>query len=371
MLMEHSLRRASRRFSGALVRRLGVGILLGAVVVQAAPPDKKVEAEKKPVAAASDTVIATYEGGQVTLGEIQAMLDRQASRYLSRQLQTPEGRRRYVERIVQNRILADEARRRGIDKEPEIRARIDGLLAAELIQRLRKERQNVAVTDEEARKYYEEHKQEFSRPARKRISRILLQAKTPAEMEKKAKVAKELLAKIQKAGPKKLQVFHQLVREYSDDAFGKRRGGYYGLISAETKPSARYPKEVLDAVAKLQRPGDVSDVIKTPEGLQILMLEGEIPAYSQSVEQALPLIKARLRARRLGDVKTLAADILEKAHLTINEEALSQLRVSPIRTPKPVRPLKPKVLPPVRKVVPQPPPAPKAPARENAQNKKQ
>lgn len=370
--MERFVRRGIRRFSGYLLGSVSLGLLT--LAGTAAAGAGKQGAAKKPASAPSDAVVATYQGGQVTLAEIQALLDRQRSPYLLRQLQTPEGRRRYVERIVENRILADEARRRGIDKEPEIRARIDGVLASALIQRLRMERRNTTVSDEEARKYYQQHKEEFSRPARKRIARILLRAGTPADLEKKMQTAKKLLEQIQKAGPHKMEVFRQLARKYSDDAYGKRRGGYYGLISTSTKPSPRYPQAVLDAAAKLQKPGDVSGVVRTPEGLQILMMEGKIPAYKESIERALPLIKARLRARRLGDVKTLAADVFEKAHLTINEKALSQLRVPAVRTPRLSKPPRPHVVRPRPRprprATPQPPPAPKKPAANNAPPKK-
>ncbi|NOY83118.1 MAG: hypothetical protein GXP31_19150 [Kiritimatiellaeota bacterium] len=311
-----------------------VGLTAANGLFGAAPVAGKVSA---PVAVKkTDTgekgILATFDGGRVSVAEIQAEIDRRAaSSYFRRRLQTPDGRRQFVEGIVRSRVLAAEARKRGLDKDPQVRARIDAILAAELERRLRQERAPLAVSDDEARKYYDTHKTEFERPERKRLTQIFL--KLPANASEKEKTAKltaarEILDELKKAGPdKQAAVFAKLAATRSDDPLGRRYRGMYGYVSAGMKPSARYPQEVIDTVAKLTKPGQISDLVRAPDGLHILRLERVIPARKQTFEQALTIIKARLRSRRISDIRLLAADIFKKAGLKINDEALAALRV--------------------------------------------
>ncbi len=277
-------------------------------------------------------VLATFEGGKVTVEEIQAEIDRRAvSSYFRRRLQTPDGRRQFVEGIVRSRVLAAEARKRGLDKDPQVRARIDAILASELERRLRQERAPLNVSDEEARKYYDTHKAEFERAERKRLTQIFLRLPANApEADKAAKLtaARDILDELKKAEPnKRAALFAKLAASRSEDPRGRRYQGMYGYVYEGMAPSARYPREVLEAAAKLTEPGQISDLVRAPDGLHILRLERLIPARKQTFEQAMVMIKARLRSRRISDIRVLAADIFKKAGLKINEAALAALRV--------------------------------------------
>jgi len=88
------------------------------------------------------------------------------------------------------------------------------------------------------------------------------------------------------------EAFEGLAREYSEDAGTKESGGYLGEIEAGgLDPIYR------DAVAALN-PGDISQVIRTPRGFQVLKLVSRTAARKPSYEEAKSWIANLIETRR-------------------------------------------------------------------------
>jgi peptidyl-prolyl cis-trans isomerase SurA len=131
-----------------------------------------------------------------------------------------------------------------------------GLLVREVIGR--EVGRTIIISREDARKYFEEHKQEFSSPEGVALAQILIsnEKHKPEEAEKRAK---EALAEL-KAGQK----WAEVVRKYSDDAATAREGGEIGFMKAGTLVPA-----VSEAIAKLDS-NEFSDLIPIKTGYIIL-----------------------------------------------------------------------------------------------------
>ena len=372
-------------------RRWGYGAVLSCCLVNArvccggpaAPAAKPATeaaeaAEAAPAAqeapeAKGDTAVATYEGGAITLAEVQAQIDGRRGAFLSRQLQTNEGRRAYVGSLLNNKILAEEALRRGFDKDPTLQRSMEALLAQDLLRRLRVDRKVEPVTEEEAKEYYESHQADFDRPERKWVRQIFLALSADATEDVRKPVdekAKSFVEQLKGAGPRASSLFRRLAGEHSPAPGGRGRGGHLEEVRADTKASSRMPQEVLDAAAKLTQRGQISDIVRSAEGLHILYLERATPALKQTFEQARRLIEMRVQASRSSDPRAVARDIFEKAKPTINEETLELLKVpaaptraTPVRSPRTGR--GPRGVPrqPKRLARPAPPPRPPAPTK--------
>ena len=134
----------------------------------------------------------------------------------------------------------------------------------------------IIVSREDARKYFEEHKQEFASPAGVPLAQILISSEKhkPAEAEKRAKDA---LAEL-KAGQK----WSDVVSRYSDDPATANQGGAIGFMKEGTLASA-----ISAAIAKLDV-NDFSDIIPIKTGFLILKVLDRrhqgIPPF-QEVEQ--------------------------------------------------------------------------------------
>jgi len=134
---------------------------------------------------------------------------------------------------------------------------------------------NVIISREDARKFFQEHQQEFASPAGVELAQILIsnEKHKPEEAEKRAKDA---LAEL-KAGAR----WAEVCKKYSDDATGSE-GGYIGFMKAGTLAAS-----ISEPIAKLEI-NEYTDLITIKSGYIILRLldrrsEG-IPKFEE-VEQ--------------------------------------------------------------------------------------
>ncbi len=109
-------------------------------------------------------VLAELDGQVITLRDFDERLSRQPLA-LRMKYRSAEARRRLLDDMVHLELLADEARRRGIDRLPEIRDRISELLAEELTSEVFATEATASdVTDAEVKAYYDAHAAEFHTP---------------------------------------------------------------------------------------------------------------------------------------------------------------------------------------------------------------
>ena len=140
------------------------------------------------------------------------------------------------------------------------------------------------ISTEEINKYYESHLQEFDRPEQVRIREILIstEGKDATQIAALEKKAQEALQKA-KSGEK----FDELAIKYSDGSTAKE-GGDLGFF-----PRGKMVKEVEDAAFSLRR-GQVSDIIKTKYGFQIIKVEEKHAAGIQKIEVVMNDIRDQI-----------------------------------------------------------------------------
>lgn len=127
------------------------------------------------------------------------------------------------------------------------------------------------ATEEQARKYYDDNRELFVEPERRRVKHILIgigeNGNGRSEVQAKAealKIIEQLNSGVS---------FEELVRTRSDDPGSKNNGGEY--IVARNQG---YAREFEDAVFSL-RPGEITRVpVRTVYGYHIIKLEEIIPA---------------------------------------------------------------------------------------------
>ena len=146
----------------------------------------------------------------------------------------------------------------------------------------------IAVTDDEARKYYDSHAAEFTTPSAIMLREILVAIPTDARginaaaSEAAKTKADQVRARIAAGEP-----FARVAGEVSDAA-SKANGGLLGpLNTTELSPDFKKLIEGLKA-------GDVTPVVRTQRGYQILQLESATQAQTLPYEQAHEQISERV-----------------------------------------------------------------------------
>jgi parvulin-like peptidyl-prolyl isomerase len=151
---------------------------------------------------------------------------------------------------------------------------------------------HIVVPEEDARKYYEDHKAEFVKKDQVFLSQLEIstQGKTPEQVAAAEKKAQDLVARARR-GDK----FSELVIANSDDPETSRTGGQ---LPPMEKGMLR--KEIEEVVFNPKNPkGYVTDPIKTDGGIVILRIEDRTEAGQASFDEAKEQIQEHLAGPKM------------------------------------------------------------------------
>jgi peptidyl-prolyl cis-trans isomerase C len=292
-------------FSGALVAA-------GALLHAACEDVKASHASQKPEDLA-DT-LAKIDDVVITVGEFQNRINQQ-SPYVRARYTSVERKKEFLDNLVRFEVMAKEAERRGLQKDPDVVRTMKQVM----IQRLLKDEFDKLkledITDDECKKYYDAHPEEFNKPEEVRVASILV---------KDAAAAKKVLADARIKGVDN-QGFRALVSEFSTDLATKDRGGDLRYFDVNNK---ELPKELVTAGFKLQNIGDVSEPVKTQQGLAILKLTGRHKALTRTFDETKQQIRNKLyRDKRQESMDAFVKQLRDKAKVQIDESKLAKVQI--------------------------------------------
>jgi hypothetical protein len=137
-----------------------------------------------------DLVLATYDGGKVTLRDWFTVLCNVIPPRRPTDLGTPAGVEKLLDRVLPMPIFVAEARRRGYDKDPKLRESVKALEDQRLLYKVRAERMQglPEPTPEQIRACFDKNQERFGVPATLKIDQIWCEDRSQAEK------LKELLA---------------------------------------------------------------------------------------------------------------------------------------------------------------------------------
>lgn len=274
----------------------------------AAPP-QSAEELKTPLAKIDDVTI--------TLGEFQERINRQ-SPYIRARYTSLEQKKEFLDSLVRFEVLAKEAYRRGLDKDPEVVRTMKQVM----IQKLMRDEFDAKVTandvaDAEMKAYYDANIAEYVKPEEVRVSAIILKNKAQAE---------RVLLEAKGDAGKTNKGFRDLVMKYSADEETKLRGGDLRYLDAQTKDVSQ---NVIKAAFTLMNTGDVSGVVDGGDGkFYILKQTGRRKQMTKSFDDAKPQIRNKLfREKRVQAQKDFIDNLKGKAKIDINEANLAKVRI--------------------------------------------
>jgi peptidyl-prolyl cis-trans isomerase SurA len=151
----------------------------------------------------------------------------------------------------------------------------------------------IAITEKEIRDDYDKNKEQYQEKNEYHLRTILVKVPDGATAEEKEDALQRMRACVEalKAGTP----FDEVARRHSDDVTAKE-GGDLGLFSLE-ELSNQFRETV-----RWMKAGEVSPVLETPQGYQLLMLEENQRASGKTFEKAKTEIEEKL-FRKLADDK--------------------------------------------------------------------
>jgi peptidyl-prolyl cis-trans isomerase SurA len=220
-----------------------------------------------------------------------------------------------VENIRKSNNLEDDARFKEALKQEgltmdDLRRNLERQMLVSQVQRV-EIMDKISITDEEARAYYDQHRNEFTSPTEITLREILIEVPTSdrgvnVAQDEAARASAEEVRKRLLAG----EPFPRLAGELSASS-SKANGGLIGPIhSDELAPQLR------DLLAGMNV-DDITGVLRTPRGYQILKLESRTDSKVKSFEEARGDIGNRIGEQKLRGEREKYLDKLRE-QATIN-----------------------------------------------------
>jgi peptidyl-prolyl cis-trans isomerase C len=269
-----------------ILSNLAVALVAGSLAFAAGAQDKAGKAEKAKAPAAAEKVVVN--GVTIPQSRFDAMgkeLDAQGHPASAERDQAIK------EELINREVLAQAARKRGLDKDPTTQAQMDMARQAVLVRALlENEVKTHPISDADLEKQYEQFKSSMGTNEYK-VRHILV------DKEDEAKAIIEQL--------KKGADFATLAKEKSKDPGSKDNGG-----DLDWGPAGRYVKPFADAVTS-QPKGQVSQTpVKTDFGYHVIRVDDvrplKVPAFAEMKEQF------RQRAQQ-QQVQRFVMDLRQKA----------------------------------------------------------
>lgn len=279
-------------------------------------------------------VLAVVGGEAITVEDFNAKMGEQAP-FIRSRYQSLEKKQEFLDNLVRMELLAQEAERRGLDKDPDVRQATKKMMVQKLMRGAYESADEQGITEEEIAGYYQEHLNDYVKPERVRLSHIYFNVpKADAQRSKvraeAVKLATEIKAK--EAGPNK-SAFADVAKERSDDQISKRAGGDLSFRT-EQELTDLFGLEVAKAAFALQASGEISQVVETDRGLHVLKLTGRQAPMNRGLEEVKGQIESRLgREKANQSFESFVAGLREKAQIQVNEAALEAVVVDTAPAP--------------------------------------
>ncbi len=245
-------------------RNLAAALVAGTFALAAGAQDKAEQASKPTSAMPTKMVV---NGVTIPQARVDAMVKEVEAQGHP---DSPGQERAIREELINREVLAQAARKRGLDKSPEIQAEMEMASQAVLVRALfESEIKAHPITDEELQKQYDQFKGSMGTNEYK-VRHILVD---------KEDEAKKIIDQLNHGAD-----FAKLAKEKSKDPGSKDNGG-----DLDWGPAARYVKPFADAVMS-QPKGAISQVpIKTDFGYHIIRVDDirplKVPAFNDVKEQ--------------------------------------------------------------------------------------
>lgn len=151
---------------------------------------------------------------------------------------------------------------------------------------------SIIISEESARKYYDENISQFEREESVSASHILVAARASDSEEKKAEAKKKaegILKRLHEGAD-----FAELAKTMSDDPGAARQGGDLGFFGR----GKMVPE--FEAVAFALKPGDISDIVKTQFGYHIILVTGRRDAGLLPFDEVKDKLADQLKRAETG-----------------------------------------------------------------------
>ena len=263
---------------------LAAGVLSSGAATSKAPA----KAGARKAVADSNEVLVRFGRDAITRGDVQRRIESLPEQFRGNYT-TPEGRQQLLDRMIEERVWLVEAQKHGVADRAAVKQQIEQQRRDLLIRTYLNEvmAKNPAVSDEEAKAYYDAHQADFHVPATINVRHI--QSKT------------ELDARRVKQWAKSGQDWVALAKKTSTDTLTRATGGNLGVVSRDGAFGTLGTQPALAESAFALKEGQIGGPYKTDKGWHVIRVDQVKPESTRPFDQVKPLISRQLGSQRQQD----------------------------------------------------------------------
>ncbi len=264
-------------------------------------------------------ILAQVGSYKLTLEEFETQIQSLPPQLQMALLRNPQLKGQFLDRWVDITLIAQEARDKKLDQDPEVQAKIEDIMNAVLAQEFlqREIEGKVKITDDEIETYYKDHKEEFTNPESVKARHILL--KIPEGADEKAWTETESKARDIKKKLENGEDFAELAKKYSDDPGSKNKGGDLGFFT-----KGRMVPEFESAAFSL-KPGELSDPVKTDFGYHLIEVQEKKAAGTKTLAEVQAQIRQTLQTEKQQQLQDALIEKLKaKYPVKVNKDLLAE-----------------------------------------------
>lgn len=223
----------------------------------------------------------------------------------------PQGRKAVLDELVSMHLFALKGAEEKLDQTPEFKAALETFRNQSLARAaIDASLKDVTASDEDAKKFYDEHPDQFTQPERVHVRHILI-SDDVTSADAIAKVQADL-----RAGAS----FDEVAKSRSLCP-SAAQGGDLGEVS-----KGQMVPEFEAAAFALENPGDLSEPVKTRFGWHIIRLEGRTPSSLEPFDNVKPQLLQYLTNEKKSEAFKNAVEGLKKTYkveILVPEEPMS------------------------------------------------
>lgn len=253
---------------------------------------------------AGDKTLATVANKSISVNDFKQKFSKLPSHYRA---VAEKNKKSLLDDMIVESLFLEDAVRKGFDRDREVRDLLEEAKKKIIVAKFVKAEvdDNVKVPEDEIRKYYDEHKDEFKMPEMWRASHILVASEGEA---------RNILTELSKG-----RSFEELAREKSIDATSSRGGDVGYFRKGQVVP------EFEDTCANL-KVGALSGIVHTQFGYHIIKLTDKKSEALEPYEDARPKIENDLRLKKRNELfDKLVVSLKEKYRVRVEDDAIKAL----------------------------------------------
>ncbi len=262
----------------------------------------------------ADVVLARVGSSTITRREFDARIEQLPAQFKG-QVSTPEQKRQFLDRMLEERVWLETAVKTGVEKRPEVEAQLVNQRRDLLIRTYLGEAMAKAPppSDEQIQAYYDTHQAEFMAEEQVKVRHIQV---------KDEKAAKQVEKELAKKGAD----FAAIAGKYSVDSVTKDKGGDLGTVQKSGFFGSLGRQPALAESAFAAPVGKVEGPIKTGLGYHFIEVTEKIPAKARPLEEVKATISRQIaqEGQQAFYQESLAAAKAE-LKVTTNDAAIDSL----------------------------------------------